>query len=88
MSEFEANLVYRESARTARATQRNPISKNKQKNLKRMFLVVLPQVQTLGTSIWQSVKGDSQEILQETHLREGLEWRNSQRDLASEMNHT
>jgi hypothetical protein len=28
-SEFEASLVYRVSSRTARATQRNPISKNK-----------------------------------------------------------
>jgi hypothetical protein len=29
ISEFEANLVYRVSSRTARATQRNPVSKNK-----------------------------------------------------------
>ena len=28
ISEFEANLVYRESYRTARTTQRNPVSKN------------------------------------------------------------
>jgi hypothetical protein len=32
ISEFEANLVYRVSSRTARATQRNPVSKNKQTN--------------------------------------------------------
>jgi hypothetical protein len=31
ISEFEASLVYRVSSRTARATQRNPVSK-KQKN--------------------------------------------------------
>jgi hypothetical protein len=31
ISEFEANLVYRVSSRTARATQRNPVSKNKKK---------------------------------------------------------
>jgi hypothetical protein len=30
-SEFEVNLVYRGSSRTARATQRNPVSKTKQK---------------------------------------------------------
>jgi hypothetical protein len=30
ISEFEASLVYRVSSRTARAIQRNPISKNKQ----------------------------------------------------------
>jgi hypothetical protein len=31
ISEFEASLVYRVSSRTARVTQRNPVSK-KQKN--------------------------------------------------------
>jgi hypothetical protein len=31
MSEFEASLVYKVSSRTARATQRNPVSKNKTK---------------------------------------------------------
>jgi hypothetical protein len=29
ISEFEASLVYRVSSRAARATQRNPVSKNK-----------------------------------------------------------
>jgi hypothetical protein len=33
--EFEASLVYRVSSRTARATQRNPVSKNKTKNNKK-----------------------------------------------------
>jgi hypothetical protein len=32
ISEFEASLVYRVSSRTARAIQRNPVSKNKQTN--------------------------------------------------------
>jgi hypothetical protein len=32
--EFEASLVYRVSSRTARATQRNPVLKNKTKNKK------------------------------------------------------
>jgi hypothetical protein len=32
ISEFEASLVYRVSSRTARATQRNPVSKNKKQN--------------------------------------------------------
>jgi hypothetical protein len=31
ISEFEASLVYRVSSRTARATQRNPVSKKKPK---------------------------------------------------------
>jgi hypothetical protein len=30
ISEFQASLVYKVSSRTARATQRNPVSKNKQ----------------------------------------------------------
>ena len=30
-SEFEASLVYKVSSRTARTTQRNPVSKNKNK---------------------------------------------------------
>jgi hypothetical protein len=32
ISEFEASLVYRVSSRTARATQRNPVSKNNNNN--------------------------------------------------------
>jgi hypothetical protein len=35
ISEFETSLVYRVSSRTARAAQRNPVSKNKQPNKKR-----------------------------------------------------
>jgi hypothetical protein len=40
ISEFEASLVYRVSSRTARATQRNPVSKKQkqeQTNKKRMM---------------------------------------------------
>ena len=33
-SEFEANLVYRVSSRTARAIQRNPVLKNNNKKTK------------------------------------------------------
>jgi hypothetical protein len=32
ISEFEASLVYRVSSRTARATQRNPVSKKQKQN--------------------------------------------------------
>jgi hypothetical protein len=32
ISEFKASLVYKVSSRTARAIQRNPVSKNKQTN--------------------------------------------------------
>jgi hypothetical protein len=34
ISEFEASLVYRVSSRTARATQRTPVSRGKKKNKK------------------------------------------------------
>jgi hypothetical protein len=34
MSEFEASLVYRVSSRAARATQKNPVSKNENRNKK------------------------------------------------------
>jgi hypothetical protein len=34
ISEFEASLIYRVSSRTARATQRNPVSKTKQNKTK------------------------------------------------------
>jgi hypothetical protein len=34
ISEFEASLVYRVSSRTARATQRNPVSEKKKKDIK------------------------------------------------------
>jgi hypothetical protein len=35
ISEFEASLVYRVSFRTARAIQRNPVSKKKKKKKRR-----------------------------------------------------
>jgi hypothetical protein len=35
ISEFEASLVYRVSSRTARAIQRNPVSKKQKKKKKR-----------------------------------------------------
>jgi uncharacterized membrane protein len=34
ISEFKASLVYKVSSRTARATQRNPVSKNQKKRKK------------------------------------------------------
>jgi hypothetical protein len=35
ISEFEASLVYKVSSRTARATQKNPVSKNQKKKKKK-----------------------------------------------------
>jgi hypothetical protein len=39
ISEFKASLVYRGSSRTARATQRNPVSKNQKRKKHRPALV-------------------------------------------------
>jgi hypothetical protein len=38
ISEFEASLLYRVSSRTARATQRDPVSKNKNKGAVEMAI--------------------------------------------------
>jgi hypothetical protein len=49
ISEFEASLVYKVSSRTARATQKNPASKNKQKikQTKVIFLLYTMSIQYL-----------------------------------------
>jgi hypothetical protein len=44
ISEFEASLIYKVSSRTARAIQRNPVSKNKKQTNK----------QKSGCSWWQT----------------------------------
>jgi uncharacterized protein (DUF2252 family) len=41
ISEFEASLVYKVSSRTARATQRNPVSKKAKK--KNRILLTVPE---------------------------------------------
>jgi hypothetical protein len=43
ISEFEDSLVYRVSSKTARATQRNPVSKKKKKKKKRALVMVSSQ---------------------------------------------
>jgi hypothetical protein len=47
ISEFKASLVYRVSSRTARATQRNPVSK-KEKNKNKKEEVLLQNRRGLG----------------------------------------
>jgi hypothetical protein len=44
---FEASLVYRVSSRTARATQRNPDSKNKQNKIIRSTWWLTPLIPAL-----------------------------------------
>jgi hypothetical protein len=40
ISEFEASLVYKVSSRTAKAIQRNPVSKNQTKKKKKIVLII------------------------------------------------
>jgi hypothetical protein len=47
MSEFEASLVYKVSSRTARATQRNPVSKNQTKKQKIKYLNLIKKIVVL-----------------------------------------
>jgi hypothetical protein len=41
ISEFEASLVYKVSSKTARATQRNPVSEKKNQDLKTWDMILL-----------------------------------------------
>jgi hypothetical protein len=41
--EFEASLVYKVSSRTARAIQRNPVSKNQKKKKKKKEIFTSPE---------------------------------------------
>jgi hypothetical protein len=51
ISEFEASLVYKVSSRTARATQRNPVSKtNKQTNKQKQTKQKTKKTSPLGDS--------------------------------------
>jgi hypothetical protein len=51
ISEFEASLVYRESSRTARATQRNPVSKNKNKTKQKSICATVLYMHLMGLHI-------------------------------------
>jgi hypothetical protein len=69
ISEFEASLVYRVSSRTARATQRNPVSKNqkiKQKQKSTCYLT-LPQDSHQGGRLCSSYWRRKQEELVGQH---------------------
>jgi hypothetical protein len=50
ISEFEASLVYRVSSRTARATQRNPVSKNKQTKTKKIYQSTFKECPSIDTA--------------------------------------
>jgi hypothetical protein len=51
ISEFEASLVYRVSSRTARATQRNPVSKKPKKKKKKGLFSVQWHRCMMGTAV-------------------------------------
>jgi hypothetical protein len=58
-SEFEASLVYKVSSRTARATQRNPVSKNQKKKKKLRYVPIYKKVTPveIKTKITRIFKG-------------------------------
>jgi hypothetical protein len=62
ISEFNACLVYRVSSRTARATQRNPVSKNQEKKIEIYDFFrnsSAPSFHSLCTGmIWITLSGD------------------------------
>jgi hypothetical protein len=60
ISEFEASLVYRVNSRTARATQRNPVSKNKNKQTNKKVAKKKDQVHIKAdlSELYLSLKGN------------------------------
>jgi hypothetical protein len=60
ISEFKASLVYRVSFRTARATQRNPVSKNQKKKKKMSFVSQVVVVHTFNPSTLEAEAGGSE----------------------------
>jgi hypothetical protein len=51
ISEFKASLVYKVSSRTAKAIQRNPVSKNKQTK-KLAYVELLKQITFISRLFW------------------------------------
>jgi hypothetical protein len=47
ISEFEASLVYKVSSRTARATQRNPVSKKQTNKQTKQKKVIITEITTM-----------------------------------------
>ena len=62
ISEFVASLVYRVSSRTARATQRNPVSKNQGKKV--------PKADLKAELSGLAVKPQEQEEMRSPHCRD------------------
>jgi hypothetical protein len=54
ISEFEANLVYKVSSRTARAIQKNPVSKNQKKKKKpKLFFPLKSEQVSKQPGLWR-----------------------------------
>jgi hypothetical protein len=67
ISEFEASLVYRVSSRAARATQRDPVSKNKNKNKKTKTKTKNKKTQRNKTNKQKTQEIKTSEIILESH---------------------
>jgi hypothetical protein len=68
ISEFEASLVYKVSSRTPRATQRNPVSKNKNKNKNKQT----NKQRTCCTSQGKSQKNKMRKCIMEAMIQKGF----------------
>jgi hypothetical protein len=64
ISEFEASLVYRVSSRTARATQRNPVSKKQKTNKQKKRFIYLFYVSEYTVAVFRHIRRGRQIPLQ------------------------
>jgi hypothetical protein len=76
ISEFEASLVYKVSSRTARATQRNPVSKKKKKKNPKVFPIIPLDILTFWKQVLEvpPVVGTGQKENHPCLLDLGLLW--------------
>jgi hypothetical protein len=58
ISEFEANLIYKVSSRTARATQRNPVSERTKKQTNKQTKSIVKD--NLPKNMEEMIQGDCQ----------------------------
>ena len=87
ISEFEARLVYKVSSRTARAIQRNPVSKNKNKN-KNKNKTTTKEIQETTAIQVEALREETQKSLkeiQENTIKQVMELNKIIQDLKMEV---
>ena len=71
-SEFEANLVYRESSKIARATQRDPVSTNQKKG----YSILTGEPTSSKDPVSVSMTAESQTVSKLPNFRDSIDWNN------------